>query len=127
MTLSNETIELIEKKADLFYATDKSNATYNKMESNYIQGAIAALTDPAILASVKGEEWVRVEDGFPDEDQNILCYQNGIFEPLVSTFKGGKFCRYDNWTEGDKLMSYTYPDVILWKPLINPPTSPKTK
>lgn len=53
MELSKETIELIEKKAEhrFQYLTEgKDEAVYR-----YKQGATEALTDPAILASVKGE------------------------------------------------------------------------
>jgi len=85
MTLSKETIELIktmaEERASLIH--DKySNLTSIGIEStkwdnrchNYEQGMVRALTDPDIIASVKGDEWVNVEDATP------TAYHTGNFD-----------------------------------------------
>lgn len=54
MTLKQETIELIEKKPIHSKSID--------FIEGYLTAAEELLTDPAILASVKGEEWVDVEE-----------------------------------------------------------------
>lgn len=63
--LSKETIELIEEKAE------HPSVTSSIL---FIEVAHQVLTDPEILASVKGDEWVNVEDATP------TAYHTGNFD-----------------------------------------------
>lgn len=76
MTLTPETIELIESLVRTRWAKAPKQSDE---EAEYIQAvAINAvkqcLTDESIIASVKGEEWVNVEDATP------TAYHTGNFD-----------------------------------------------
>jgi len=112
MTLSKKTIELIEKKASLY--------PKNFCGSGFIASVIKdTLTDPAILASVKGEEWVRVEDGLPEDSLIVLGY-NGNY---MDTFYYSK--RKETWhhSNGNTVDVENGWSITHWKHI----TPPKTK
>lgn len=94
MTLKQETIELIEpkirqvfnqeySKLSMTLQEDIDKPTESVLKELSRQSMISALTDPAILASVKGDESVRVEDviNYIEKDAEILI-------PIDEFFKG---------------------------------------
>ena len=85
MTLTPETIELIEKKARLLY-----NEQY---AAPCIDFTTQCLLDPKILASVKGDEWVKEKQELLKQKMNLikkvdeleeLLIKNGIKKSAVS-------------------------------------------
>lgn len=81
MTLTPETIELIEKKAE------HKSVTSSIL---FIEVAHQILTDSEILASVKGDEWVSCSDKLPTEENQFDVY---ICEDM---FGYGTICGWDS-------------------------------
>lgn len=70
---------------------------------------------------VSEDEWVSVSERLPNENQIVLAFGVGK-RPSICEYEGGKFNRYVDQVEGERLFAVYYDKVTIWHELPSPPT-----
>ena len=117
--ITPEASKIIKEMADAFYATEKSEGTYSKMDSNFIQGMMQALTSPELLQEMRlsKDEWVSVKESMPELNTEVIIYGNGIGTAVYEySEKDGYNCFVN-----ESYDMFISDNITHWKPLPQPP------
>ena len=75
----------------------------------------------ATTPSVKAEGWVSVEDGLPEDGEDVLCISKSINCPVLSNYNNSAFEVKKYPCPSDRVLIAYWEDVTHWQPLPNPP------
>lgn len=71
--------------------------------------------------SVKAEGWVSVEDGLPEDGEDVLCISKSINCPVLANYNNSAFEVKKYPCPSDRVLIAYWEDVTHWQPLPNPP------
>ena len=71
--------------------------------------------------SVKADGWVSVEDGLPEDGEDVLCISKSINCPVLSNYNNSAFEVKKYPCPSDRVLIAYWEDVTHWQPLPNPP------
>ena len=97
----------------------ESDATYEWMANNMNEFIFEWLKSNA--PSVKADGWVSVEDGLPEDGEDVLCISKSINCPVLANYNNSAFEVKKYPCPSDRVLIAYWEDVTHWQPLPNPP------